>query len=337
LLNLRKILKNVLISVLFGFSIVTIIGLISAKQGLISALKSFPKSALLTLLVLLIIDYLIHAQRLYFILRGLGYKVRFLDCLENVFYTVYFSFVTPMSIGGQPFQIYHLTRLGVKTYDATNVSISRMFIGIFIVFFVDILFLKRVLLILRGTVGLTVVLVGFAISVLITILGLLVFLNKTWLHGILRFVQRVTKSEKLRERERAILEWIDKMSSSTKYLFSKSFWAVMLDFLLGLVGSALVSYQLKYALESVSSNQVALFTFWGIVSMLNSVVYYIPTPGSSGGIEGFYQLVFSKLYGSKSAMSGILVFRLVTYYLIVFLGTILIWRFKKLERKFSDS
>ncbi|ODN31065.1 lysylphosphatidylglycerol synthase transmembrane domain-containing protein [Fervidobacterium thailandense] len=336
-MNLKKILLNILISVLIGFSIVTIIGIISAKQDLISALKLFPKYAILNLLVLLVIDYLLHALRLHFILIGLGYRVRFLDCLENVFYTVYFSFVTPMSIGGQPFQIYHLTRLGVKAYDATNVSISRMFIGVSIVFFVDILFIKRVLSILKGTVGLTVVLVGFGISVLITLLGLLVFLNKTWLYGVLRFVQKVTKSQKLRDRERAILEWIGKMSSSTKYLFSKAFWAVILDFLIGLVGSAIVAYQLKYALESVSHAQVPLFTFWGIVTMLNSVVYYVPTPGSSGGIEGFYQLVFSKLYGSKAAMSGILVFRLVTYYLVVFLGTIFIWRFTRIGRKFSGS
>jgi hypothetical protein len=238
-----------------------------------------------------------------------------------------------MSIGGQPFQIYHLTRLGIPTYEATNISISRMFVGIAIVFTVDIFLIGKVLSILRGTVGLTLVLIGFFVTVVITILGFLVFVNKKALLNIFRFVGFITRSEKMKKKEIAALEWLDKMSQSTKMLFSKSSWSLILDFCLGILGSALISYQLKFAIESVSTKSLAFPVFWGIMTMLNTVVYYIPTPGSSGGVEGFYQLVYSTIYGGKASMSGIIVYRFVTYYLIVFLGTALVWRFARFRKE----
>ncbi|HOP83127.1 MAG TPA: lysylphosphatidylglycerol synthase domain-containing protein, partial [Fervidobacterium sp.] len=116
-------------------------------------------------------------------------------------------------------------------------------------------------------------------------------------------------------------------------LFSKSSWSLILDFSLGILGSALIAYELKFAIESVSTKSLAFPVFWGIMTMLNTVVYYIPTPGSSGGVEGFYQLIYSTIYGGKASMSGIVVYRFVTYYLIVFLGTALVWRFARFRKE----
>ena len=324
---------NVIISVIIGFVIINIVGAFFADQGMISAIKAFPKKAWLVLLGLLALDYLLHTFRMFFVVRSLGYKLTFFQCFENVFLNIFFSFVTPMSIGGQPFQIYHLTRLGIPAYEATNISISRMFVGIAIVFTVDIFLINKVLSILQGTVGLTIVLIGFFVTVVITILGFLVFVNKNVLSKIFRFIGFITRSEKMKKKEIAALEWLDKMSQSTKVLFSKSSWSLILDYGLGILGSALIAYQLKFAIESVSPKSLAFPVFWGIMTMLNTVVYYIPTPGSSGGVEGFYQLVYSKIYGGKASMSGIIVYRFVTYYLVIFLGTALVWRFARFRRE----
>ncbi|MGB4755733.1 MAG: hypothetical protein WBH69_06735, partial [Fervidobacterium sp.] len=35
----------------------------------------------------------------------------------------------------------------------------------------------------------------------------------------------------------------------------------------------------------------------------------------------------------KASMSGIVVYRFVTYYLIVFLGTVLVWRFARFRKE----
>lgn len=332
-MNLKKIIINVIISVIIGFVIINIVGIFFAEQDILSAVKAFPKKSLLILLGLVVLDYILNTLRMLFVVRSMGYKLTFFQCLENVFFNIFFSYVTPMSIGGQPFQIYHLTKLGIPAYDATNISISRMFVGITTVFTIDIFLIKNVLSILKGTVGLSVVLIGFFVTVAISVLGFLVFINKNFLSKIFKFIGFITRSEKIKKKESAALEWLEKMNMSTKTLFSKSYWSLILDFVLGVFGSALIAYQLKFSIESVSTVKVPFSVFWGIMTMLNTVVYYIPTPGSSGGVEGFYQLVYSHIYGAKASMSGIIVYRFFTYYLIVFLGTALIWRFARFRKE----
>jgi len=314
-----------------GLSIVNIVGVFFAKQNPFKALLSFPVKVIPLLILILFVDYVIHALRLLIVVRSMGYKITFFQAFENIFFNIYFAFVTPMLIGGQPFQIYHLSKIGVSTYDATNIAISRMFVGIVIVFAVDIMFIRQVIGILNGTVGLTFVLLGFLVTFAISLAGFFAFINKRFLFGIFKFVNKITKSQKLKNKEKAALDWIDKMSTSTKTLFLKNYWALLLDFALGLIASLFMPLELKLCIEAISGTSIPLSVIWGILMMLNTIVYYIPTPGSSGGIEGFYQLVFSHLYDNKSAMTGILMHRIITYYLIVFLGTILIWKFAKLR------
>ncbi|MEJ5258397.1 MAG: lysylphosphatidylglycerol synthase transmembrane domain-containing protein [Fervidobacterium sp.] len=332
-MNLKKILINVIIAVIIGLAIVNIVGLFFAKQDPITALRSFPLKGFGILIVLLFLDYSIQAIRTMVFVRFMGYRLSFWRSFENFFFTIFFSFVTPMSIGGQPFQIYHLTKNGISSHDATNISIVRMFEGIIIVSVVDIIFLKDVVGILRGTVGLSVIIVGFLVTLGISIAGFIAFVNKEFLYKIFKFFLKFTKSEKIQEKEIKALAWLDNMSASTKTLLLKNYWIVLVDVALGILVSVLSPLMLKLSIEYVSHVKVPLTTIWGVISMLNTIVYYVPTPGSSGGIEGFYQMVFSHIYGARASMTGIFVFRLVTYYLIIFIGLFLMMRFTRFKEE----
>ena len=184
--------------------------------------------------------------------------------------------------------------------------------------------------------GLGVVLLGFFVTTAISILGFIAFTNKKFLFSIFRLIRKITRSEKLKNKEEAALEWIENMSDSTKTLFLKNYWALILDWLLGVIASVASPLLLKLSIEAVTTIRIPLSIIWGTLTMLNTVVYYVPTPGSSGSIEGFYQLVLSHMYDSKSSMVGILMFRIITYYLIVFLGTVLIWRVARYKDKMMN-
>lgn len=332
-MNIKKILVNTIIAVIIGISIVNIVGIFYAKQDPITALKTFPLKSFGILFLLLALDYSIQAFRTIIVLRSMGYRISFLQALENFFFVVFFSFVTPMSIGGQPFQIYHFTKIGVSSHDATNISITRMFESVLIVSIISVIMFKKVFWLLKGNIGLSVIVLGFIVTITISVAGFIAFVNKKFLFTIFKFISKLTKSEKLQEKEKKALEWLDKMSASTKTLFFKNYWALFLDLAIGILSSLIPSYMLKYSIEAVSNIKMPLMVIWGTINLLNTIVFYIPTPGSSGGIEGFYQLVLSHFYEPKAAMTGIFVFRLITYYFIVFLGLFLIWRFARFKEE----
>jgi len=70
------------------------------------------------------------------------------------------------------------------------------------------------------------------------------------------------------------------------------------------------------------------FKFLSLLSLVNTVAYYAPTPGASGGIEGMYQLVFSPIVGSEAVGAAILLWRIFSYYIPILIGLIFIWRIR---------
>ncbi|HIP92507.1 MAG TPA: UPF0104 family protein, partial [Thermotoga sp.] len=67
----------------------------------------------------------------------------------------------------------------------------------------------------------------------------------------------------------------------------------------------------------------------GIFFFLTLVVYYVPTPGASGGVEAIYHLTLSSLLENPSkTMTVILMWRAVTYYIPILMGLIALGIYK---------
>ncbi|ACJ74723.1 conserved hypothetical protein [Thermosipho africanus TCF52B] len=232
-----------------------------------------------------------------------------------------------MSIGGQPYQIYHLSKVGVKTEDATNIVISRTLEMSFVVLIIDILSIRPILSAYPKSFGLSLILTGFIVSFSISLLILIGFINKKFLEKILSFFGKFSR-EKL-EREK-IIEWIDSLHESIKILWVKNPWILVLDVILYFVTILLYTYIFYIFVDKFSG--IEYLYLLGIISLLNSVAYYIPTPGSSGGIEGTYQIVFSQILGPDVSIRIITVYRVVTFYIPLLLGSVFIAKISTNEK-----
>lgn len=49
----------------------------------------------------------------------------------------------------------------------------------------------------------------------------------------------------------------------------------------------------------------------------------VPTPGTAGAAEGFYYLIFSETADIFTINTSVFIWRLVTYYFVIFVGIIL--------------
>ncbi len=326
---MKKIVKNILIAFAIGFAVFTLLVLISDREDLQNAISKFPKIVFLYMVGILLLDYLVGGLRNYIVLRTFNKKISFLDALENNFFGIFFSFVTPMSIGGQPFQIYHLTQLGINSADVTNIVLSRTFGSLLVNFFIALCFLAEALRYLTNKSQILVISIGLLISIVLTVLALVAFLNAKFVAKFLSVLTKLTKSEKIRKIEENAFEWISKMSASTKKLWTEKLYVMILDMLLGaLMFIFLIPIQLYLPLVYMTKrkNVASYFGFVSLFILVNTTAVYIPTPGSSGGIEGLYKIVLSNIYGSGTATSALLIWRLVTYYLPIVVGLLLIWR-----------
>lgn len=312
----KKVYKMVFISIIISFSIII------AFQFFHSIRFSFFKDVLtiefLIGLSILILIYLIDSLRLDLFLKFFGYKVPFKKALKNIFFGRFFTFITPMSIGGQPYQIYHLSKIGIKTEDATNIIISRTLEMSFTVLIIDVIAIKPIIKAYPKSFGMSLILTGFFVSLGISILILIGFVNKKFLKNILSFFGKFSKHSLDEEK---IINWVDSLHESIKNLWVKNPWLLMFDFIMYFITVCLYTFILYLFVRKFY--YIPFSYLLGIMSLLNSIAYYIPTPGSSGGIEGTYQVVFSQIFGGTLSIRLITIYRLITFYIPLLLGTIL--------------
>ena len=154
-------------------------------------------------------------------------------------------------------------------------------------------------------------------------MGMMIHLKRS------KFINWVFKLFK-RDSTKVFDKFSDKMMNfynSMKLIWARKPWLVIFDGVMGILDLA-VLYYILYRAISVSSKGAGIpfqLSFWNLSAvfiLLSFVVYYVPTPGSSGGVEGGFYAVLS-IYGNPSAViTGILVWRLTTYYLPIALGFI---------------
>lgn len=150
-------------------------------------LKMFLSFKFLFGVFILIAIYIIDAIRLKLLLHFFGYNVLIRETARNIIFGKFFSFITPMSIGGQPYQIYHLSKIGVKTEDATNIIISRTLEISFVILLLDVIFVRLILNAYPKSFGFGLIITGLLISLSISILIFLGFVNRKFLEKILIF------------------------------------------------------------------------------------------------------------------------------------------------------
>jgi hypothetical protein len=131
----------------------------------------------------------------------------------------------------------------------------------------------------------------------------------------------------------------EKFEEFHKYMFiiwRKGPQFMILDVFLAISFSFVFKFILYFILVGIASSSgevlnASLIDIWGIQELLYLVVYYVPSPGASGAMEaGLFFMLDGSV--SKSMLGvGIAVWRILTYHLIIVVGTIAFLGIKKLR------
>jgi len=320
--NLWKLLYAALVSIV---SIVAI-SRFSGYKNIIEVFKLEKKLALMAFLIYISIT-IIDALRLKITLRFFKYHLSFFHSLKNIIVSVFFSILTPFSIGGQPVQVYHLSNLGVKAHDATSIVISRTIVVMFSTIIISFSFLYSVLKILPYDIH-SVVLTGILISSVITTLMGIAFFNVGYADKLLKllifFLPKRKKEKIINKFNKSVLAYKTSMNT----IWSKEKKIIIIDFIMYGIIAFLQPLSLYIPLKYLCHIDYNYFAVVGLFTILNTVAFYFPTPGSSGGIEGIYFLVLSRIINCSDVAKSILLWRLSSYYFPLLVGFVFSWNLK---------
>ncbi|MBC1551733.1 flippase-like domain-containing protein [Listeria booriae] len=250
----------------------------------------------------------------------------------------FFNSVTPFASGGQPAQLYLLTRRGIDIGLASSVLLIKFIIYQAMIVATFIFFLIVGFPLLGHTTFEIkyLILIGFVIN-LGVIIGLVTVAKServaaAIVHVLLKPVLLFVK----KERREGIRENADskiasfheesvRFSGNTRLIWECVFYTtVQLLFYLS------IPYFVLLSLEVTDVSLMTTMTYHAFVMKLSSS---IPTPGGTGGAEYSFTSFFEMVLSPEKLVMALILWRLITYYSCTIFGAIAMIPFKRKKSK----
>ena len=236
----------------------------------------------------------------------------------------FFNGITPFATGGQPFQVYAFARSGVKPAESTGLLLMNFIIyqivisafsGLALIFYSR--FATNALISVIAIVGFSVNFAVLACAVAIaTSSHVRRFLQ--WCVGLLCKIKFIAKF--LEPQLPKFNAYMEQVQIAFKDLLKKP------GVFFSCLGVKAVSMAAYYAITFFVIRSLGIeigidqlfFVICGTAFAVTMVIF-LPTPGSSGGVEFAFSVIFATIIGADQietiSYGGMLIWRLITYYL----------------------
>ncbi len=232
--------------------------------------------------------------------------------------------VTPGAIGGQPFQVYAFKQVNVDASKSTGIILMNFVCGQIAQILLCFIFLYNFKYMQEYASGMIWI---FFVGLIVNIIGVLFFFSicfsKKFRMLMVRIVawfsrrkifKRFTNMNK--DFEDYITKAQDAFASCLKYkrIFFLSVFSKMIAYAVYYI----IPFFILKAL-SVDITYTDIFLILSLTSFSLITANYLPTPGASGGIEFAFKNFFASILvlSSSVAAAGVLIWRVLTYYLLM--------------------
>ena len=288
---------------------------------------------LLVLLGLFAATILAETVKFFLMIRKTTKKYMFGTAFKCASLGKFYDYITPFGSGGQPFQIYYLSKSGVPSGPAGAIPIGSMFLIQFS-FFVcavtsfivgvstDVVPLYMQILAYFGSVcyiGVSLFLVVFS------------FLPKAG-HKVISFGVKVCTKLRICKKPE---QWIAKGNRAIDN--NKTNMGILMQSKRVLIVGTLLSFVFNIAQCSMPYFTLLLFpdalkaagltpswSLWFEITRITFFIYcaitIIPTPGNSGAADGTFYGLFSSILVAGTCFTGMMIWRLFSFYSYVMLG-----------------
>ena len=310
-----KLIRNLLIFILLIVLTFTIIFKDNNFFDIFSIMKNAKLEFILIGIVAMCIYLSLEAINIGRTLRMLGEKSNFLKNFKYAAIGFFFSAVTPAASGGQPMQIYYMSKDDIAVSSSTIalllnltsmqiITISMALVSVF--FFYE--YLNSALINLSALILLLVSIFSEKLS-----------------KGIIDFVIKLLKFFKVRNIESKKEKLNNELE---KYQKSAIFVRNNRGHLLKIILTTLVQFTIYYSItywtyRALGFNQSNIIIIIALQSLVYATVSGIPSPGAVGVSEGAFMQIFKTIYPEKMISSAVLLNRGINFYLFVIICAII--------------
>lgn len=256
-------------------------------------------------------------------------KFRFWFSLKVATIGRYYDLVTPLGSGGQPFEIYYMRKHGYEGDKATSMPLAK-----YMVWQISFFLLCLIILILKSadyvTSPLVLICAWVGLSIVLLIFLFVFFVSVTNKFGasvvvaVLKLLYKLKIIKNYRKTLLKVLKFVKSYQYNIKSLFNSPLVVLgeIIVTILGIISNALIAYFIYLTFAETPD-----VGWWEIVCMTcicELASSFIPLPGGSGAQELSFNALLGSLFPIGSFFWGVLFWRILTYYIYIMEGVILL-------------
>lgn len=329
----KKTKKTTIFRYIYIVLTVVVIVLIGALdpnfQGMFEALKELNVTWLIICLVAVFLYWFSDAALLKDITGYMHGKYSIWSAFKVGLIGLYYGALTPSATGGQPMQVVYMRRDNVPTGTGTGI------VGVkFVVYELSLCCFYIVSMILRGASFyhdqneiFWITTLGFVINLALVTFIVLTMVNRRLVNacgsGIIKLCAKIRIIKNPEKAKANFDNTIEEYRKAMQHIKAHKL-RVFMSFVISFINLAFlfsISYCVYRAMGFTEATMIDMIT---MQAFLYLAVSLIPTPGSAGASEGGFYLFFGLFFPSASIFMGMLFWRFLTYYLILFVGSALV-------------
>ncbi|MBV1818395.1 flippase-like domain-containing protein [Anaerosalibacter bizertensis] len=313
----RKI-NYTFIAIIIGITLIIILtseGLKDLPELLINTNTTY----LIIALFMMLGDWIFDGIILNIITRRVHGDVKFLKSLKIAIIGQYYSAITPFSTGGQPVQVYLMSKEDISVPKGSLILFNKFIIYQMAVTFYSLtmFMLKLNFIFNNAKTAVPFVIIGFILNLLVLTGIILLFYKPEWINPIVLYIYKFLNKIGIMKDTQKYIDRLDK--SMAEYMQSvekikedkKTTMELLILTFIQLTFYFSITYFIYLALGLTEADFIDIIAIQSLVYMSAS---YIPTPGTAGASEGGYYLLFKPLFTSNLIIYALLLWRTISYY-----------------------
>ncbi len=306
-------------------------------QEFVTSLKNCNPFILIWAFVLLISYAFFHCLYLKRMFYHLGYKISWYQALGYIMTEVYFSAITPSSMGGQPVEMIEMSKDKIPyRVNSVVILLNTLIYKVALVFLaiIGFLFFSQKLFTFN-TLFNWLVLLGFVTTLLVMLLFFLLIYSEKLMYRIIQFVLKILKKLKVKniaEREEKLKESLKEYQECAK--FTKKHPKILLEAFVILLLQRISILSVSYVIYlSFGLNDMSIFEVIAFQVCITLGSDFVPFPGGVVVSEGLLLQANQVIYGTALATSGMMLLRGISFYLLVIFSFIFYLFFHFVKRR----
>lgn len=283
-------------------------------------------------IVSLALCFLFKGLKLSILCKSMTNKFHFRTCFETGIIGHYYNNVTPLAVGGQPFEIYHLSKHGIHGGVATSLPIATFFLNqlafaLLALFSLALISLSELYAIFPSVLKILAIIGLFCCMVMPTLV--IIFSLKPRVGGgIVKWVINLGAKMKIVKRPELTtyktMKTVVHNAKCIKKMTTRPF-AFLLSFLFSffehLASASIAFFSLKFFGFDLPSIGILEWLF--IIQayfILTASITFIPTPGNSGAADLSFFALFKQGLAAGLAFPAMILWRGLGFYSYIIIG-----------------